>query len=465
MKPPILIIGLGRSGVGAAKLLKALGHEVIVLDSSKNDELLSKAVELRKQGIKVHLGTPLKSESFEPWIENLSEVVISPSIPWDHQALQELRLQKILIKGEISLAWEKLKHLPWVGITGTNGKTTVTYMLQHVLQSNQLHAPIGGNVGKAATEIALNYHNQKINPDWLIMELSSYQLETTPEITPKIAIWTNLTPDHLERHGTIEKYSNIKERLLINAEIPIYNADDPFLISQRDSLKKGIWISAEAKNHYSESLDYWINNKGIIMEQQKELFHSSCLTIPGKHNLQNLLFVIAASRKIGLSGSAIGNCLKAFKGVPHRLEKLGMIDKITIFNDSKATNYESAKLGLIAIPYPAIIIAGGIAKKGDPSEWLIELKRRSRGIVLFGNCALYLEKIIKSSGYKGAIHCCTTLPEALEIALAITLQLRTKSLLFSPACASFDQYKDFEARGDHFCSLIKPLLTNQSESC
>ena len=460
MKSKVVVFGLGRSGVGAANLLHSEGHQVIVLESCTGPKYTSNAEKLRRKGIKVELGKPLELLSFTPWLDQLDAVVISPSIAWNHNTLNELRELGVTVKGEMGLAWEKLKSVPWIGITGTNGKTTVTHMLNHVLESNHIKAPMGGNMGNAAAELAQKIRDSPEKPDWLIMELSSYQLEAASDVSPHIGIWTNLTPDHLERHGTINTYGAIKRRLLENSEIPIYNADDKYLSKERPYLKKGIWISTKGNCLSTNPSDFWLNERGMIVENGEELFHSSELLIPGEHNLQNLLMVTAAARKVGLSASSIKNSLRSFLGVPHRLEKLGNFDGISVFNDSKATNFESAKVGLIAVQSPTIVLAGGQAKKGDASQWINEINKRACGVVLFGHSKNHLKDLIGLSGFSGELLCCQNLHEAIELGRTIGIKKGARSLLFSPACASFDQYKDYEERGEHFRELISPLLTN-----
>ena len=464
MKSKIIVVGLGRSGIGAAKLLNSEGEEVIILESCESPKFESHSDALKSSGIQVELRKPLELLSFQPWIDQIKYVVISPAIPWDHRTLNELRTLGVDIKGEISLAWERLKDRPWIGITGTNGKTTVTHMLKHVLVFNQLKAAMGGNVGISAAEMALKFREANEIPDWLIMELSSYQLEASPEISPRIGIWTNLTPDHLERHENIETYSNIKRRLLENSVTPVYNADDKFLMQNRSQLKKGIWVSTKGFGSPSFPSDFWINEAGMILEKGKTLFNASALDIPGDHNKQNLLMVTAAAREVGLTGMSIEQSLKSFRGVPHRLEKLGNLFGMHIFNDSKATNYESAKMGIMAVPSPTIIIAGGQAKKGNADEWLREINKRACGIVLFGESAKYLEHLISLTSFTGAISCCTNLHKALDIAIEIGIEKKAKSLILSPACASFDQYRDYEERGESFRELFENLSLPNSSS-
>ena len=454
-----IVVGLGRSGIGAAKLLNQQGHKVLVIEQSNNEEVKQISKGLKNLGILVELGKPFQISSFQPWLKELSFVVISPSVPWGHRTVNELRDLGIKVQGEISLAWKQLKHIPWIGITGTNGKTTVTEMLGHILKENQLYAPAGGNVGTAASEIALQSSlNKNWLPIYLIMELSSYQIETAPEISPEIGIWTTFTPDHLERHKTLENYFSIKNSLLEKSSTRIYNADDEYLNAHRNYLKDGIWISTNANANDRKKAKYWINKEGVVLEENNKLFHSSILQIPGRHNLQNLLLVTAAAREIGLSPNAIEQGLKKFKGVPHRLEFIGEIEDIKIFNDSKATNYDSANVGLEALGPNTIVLAGGQAKQGDDSDWLIQINKSCVGVFLFGSSAKTLEQKIKKSGFKKDILICENLEAAVNLAMSQKTSEKISNILLSPACSSFDQYKDFEERGNHFKQLIKPFL-------
>ena len=455
-----VVVGLGRSGIGAARLLKAKGHEVTVLERSIEPNIQILAADLRLQGIDVELGKPLELASFSPWLDQIDAVVISPGIAWNHPTLTELRQRGINILGEMAVAWRNLSDLPWIAITGTNGKTTVTHLLNHVLESNGLKAPMGGNVGHAAAEIALSREQSNAErPDWLVMELSSYQIEAAPEIAPHIGIWTNLTADHLERHGTIDAYRKIKRGLLERSKIRIFNGDDPDLSSQRSSWGHGLWVSSKGPGNPDNPADLWIDTEGLVREQQGALFNASALAMPGQHNLQNLLLVTAAARKAGLTAHSIEASLRSFPGVPHRLELLGQVKKMSVFNDSKATNYDAASVGLQAVPTPAVVLAGGQTKQGDASDWLQQLHQRACAVVLFGAGASELKELIQTSDFTGDLHCCINLNDAVALAIPLGLEHQAACLLLSPACASFDQYQDFEARGDHFRSLVEPLLT------
>tara|TARA_Y100001968_G_scaffold173414_1_gene158793 strand:- start:904 stop:2283 length:1380 start_codon:yes stop_codon:yes gene_type:complete len=455
-----IIVGLGRSGAGAAKLLHSEGEKILVIEKSKEKDCSLLKQELQELGISIAFEKPLIISSFKPWLKELSSVVISPAVPWDHATLNELRRLGIKVQGEISLAWERLKHIPWIGITGTNGKTTVTHMLHHVLISNQIHSEIGGNVGNSAAEIALKYAtNNQILPKWLIMELSSYQIESAPSISPEIGIWTTLTPDHLDRHGSLNKYASIKRSLLEKSSFRIYNADDKYLTSQRNILKPGVWISADYDNTIdNHKVDYYVNSQGIIFEKGEELFNGSVLSIPGLHNIRNLLMVTAAARKIGLSSNAIKKGLSSFTGVNHRLEYIGKYEQIKFFNDSKATNYESASAGLQAIPCPTIVIAGGEEKQGDPSDWLNQINQTACGIILYGSCANKFKHLIRASGFKKQINIHLNLRNATEDAINMAISEKASSVILSPASSSFDQYKNYEERGNDYKDFLMPFL-------
>ncbi len=454
-------MGLGCSGISAARLLNKQGQKVIVFEQSQSPTVTEMAKVLTKEEIQVELNTPLEIKSFKPFLDDLEKVVISPGIAWNHPILEELRQKRIQITSEISLAWDKLKHFPWIGITGTNGKTTVTSLLHHVLESNGQLAPMAGNVGNAATQLALQLETKALqHPDWLVIELSSYQIEASPEISPLIGIWTNLTTDHLERHGSLDAYTKIKQGLIERSEIRILNADDPVISQQRKLLDNGssTWISTKGRGTQKNPIDLWINQKGIVENTNGELFECSAFSPPGQHNRQNLLLVTAAALKAGISAKGIEDSLRTFKGLPHRLEPIGKVKNMFIFNDSKATNFHSASKAIEAVSPPSIVIAGGRMKLGDSyQDWLKQINENSCGAVLFGEGAMSLKKIIEGSGFKGPLHCCGGLKEAVQLAFAEGMVEKAQTILFSPACSSFDQYSDFEARGEHFRALIQDM--------
>ena len=458
-----LIVGLGRSGVGAARLLHAQGHQVVVLERDNGPEQQSKAQQLKDQGIQTELGCHLEFSSFQPWLDQVEQVVISPGIPWDHPTLMQLRDHGVTVRGEMAVAWQALRHCPWIGVTGTNGKTTVTHLLHHVLNQAGLHAPMAGNVGHSAAELGLQCMDpSQTKPDWIVMEMSSYQIESANEVRPTIGIWTTLTPDHLERHGSMDAYRDIKQGLLQRSKHAVLNADDTDLKSRQAHWPDAQWVSSAQTNHEPFNLELWVNPEGFVCNKKGALFPANALAMPGEHNRQNMLLVTAAALQAGLEPQAIERGLRSFPGVPHRLENLGSLHGMKVFNDSKATNYDAAAVALQAVPGPIILLAGGLSKQGDASGWLQLLQDKVCSIALFGSDRDVLSGLIRDFGYTGNVTSHSTMTDAVTAAVENGKNGNAASLLLSPACASFDQYKDFEARGNHFREMIEQYSLSPS---
>ncbi len=458
-EPFTVVVGLARSGTGAARLLKARGGRVLILESRRSPDLENRSSTLRASGIEVMLGTPLAITSFEALGRRPGAVVVSPGIPWDHAVLEELRRRGVRVCGELSIAWEESRGIPWIGITGTNGKTTVTHLVSHLLCRAGLDAPMAGNVGLSAAELILERReNGARAPDWLVAELSSYQIESSAELAPRIGLWTTLTPDHLERHGTLERYRSIKRGLLERSTTRLLNADDPDLRSQASSWDRAEWVSAGPRQHLPGCISplLWIE-AGLVWGPGGALFPAACLRMPGAHNRQNLLLAAATGLKLGLEPAVMEAAFRSFPGVPHRLERIRELAGVTWFNDSKATNYAAAEVGLTALAAPLVALAGGEAKQGDPQAWLEALGRQAAAVVLFGAARDAFAALLRESGYGGSVTVVEGLAEAVPLARGLAAAHRCSTVLLSPACASFDQYTDFEARGEHFRQLVAAL--------
>jgi UDP-N-acetylmuramoylalanine--D-glutamate ligase len=457
--PFTVVIGLGRSGVGAARLLASSGERVRLIESTRNEALERRAADLRRDGIEVNLDTPLEPEHFRWPTGHAVKVVVSPGIRWDHPTLVHLRQQGVAVIGEMEVAWEALASVPWIGITGTNGKTTVTHLVGHLLQVAGLDAPICGNVGVSAAELALQRRSGHQNPpDWLVAELSSYQIEAAPGIRPRIGLWTTLTPDHLERHGSLDNYRAIKRSLLERSETALLNADDADLASRAASWDGAIWVTARSKADLADGIDplLWVEGDRVHGETGP-LMAADCLAMPGAHNRQNMLMAVAVGLRLGLDPATMEAAFRSFPGVPHRLERIRELDGITYYNDSKATNFDAAEVAVKALAQPLVVLAGGEAKQGDPAGWIEELKRHARAVVLYGNAANRFDQLLSHHGYGGERQICPGLEEAVPSARQLAQRLECGAVLLSPACASFDQYVDFEARGDHFRRLVSGL--------
>ncbi|MBE9125230.1 MULTISPECIES: UDP-N-acetylmuramoyl-L-alanine--D-glutamate ligase [unclassified Coleofasciculus] len=466
--PNAHVIGLGRSGIAAARLLKQEGWQVIVSDSKTSEFLQLQQQELSKEGIPVKLSHSLMLEHSD--LPQL--IVVSPGVPWDIPILIEARNRGIDTVGELELAWRHLNGCPWVGITGTNGKTTTTALIAAIFQTAGFQAPACGNIGYAACELALKERERgsrgktdnssaakrQKSLDWIIAEISSYQIESSRSLAPRIGVWTTFTPDHLNRHQTLDNYYNIKASLLARSQLQVFNGDDSYL----RQLGANHWADAYWTSVKGQTIDanfrpwVYIENGWVIAEAEPILPVAS-LRMVGNHNHQNLLMAVAAARLVGIEKEAIAHGIVNFPGVPHRLEHIITWQGIDFINDSKATNYDAAQVGLAAVAAPTILIAGGEAKTGDDSQWMETIKGKAAAVLLIGDAAPAFAERLKQVGYT-CYEIVETLALAVPRATELAQQYQARVVLLSPACASFDQYQSFEHRGDDFRQLCLELL-------
>ena len=455
------IIGLGRSGIAAARLLNKDGWQVTLVDSATEAQIASRSnanqlqaaqQQLNQEGVTVKLNSSVTLDS-----KNAPDsIVVSPGVPWDITALETARQQGIETIGEVELAWRYLNNIPWVGITGTNGKTTTTALIEAIFQAAGLNAPACGNIGNAACELAIQNFDAANSKsfDWIIAELSSYQIESSVELAPQIGIWTTLTPDHLNRHKTLDNYYQIKASLLRRCQQKIVNGDDRYL--QQAGLELGqdvIWTSVKGKNSFTDNrrLEVYIEDAWIVAFGEL-IAPISLFKMPGEHNLQNLLVAVAAAKLAGIDKSAIAKTITTFPGVAHRLEYVCTYQGIKFINDSKATNYDAAEVGLNSVEAPVVLIAGGQAKTGEDNVWIDTIKAKAVAVLLIGEAAPAFAQKLSDRGYDN-YQIVETMENAVTKSLAIAQEQQAKVVLLSPACASFDQYLSFEARGDHFRQL------------
>ncbi|MEL7503210.1 MAG: UDP-N-acetylmuramoyl-L-alanine--D-glutamate ligase [Cyanobacteria bacterium J06554_6] len=447
MEKRATVIGLGKSGAAAAKLLQREGWAVTISDRNTHDRLLPLKANLESNGITVSLG-----DTFLP-TSDLDLVVASPGVPWDLSALVIAREMGIETIGEMELAWRHLSHVPWVGITGTNGKTTTTELVAAIFRAAGLNAPACGNIGYAACQVALDP-----TPDWVIAELSSYQLEASIGPKPQVGIWTTFTPDHLSRHKTIENYYNIKASLMDRSEVMVMNGDDPTLRAKVDPLRPNThWTSMEGPTAIAPIQPQTYIEGGWIMHQGETVIPAKTLKMVGHHNQQNLLMAVAAARLAGIANEPIRTAIETFPGVLHRLEYVLTWQGIDYINDSKATNYDAAEVGLRSVDAPTVLIAGGAAKDGEDAAWIAQIKEKAAGVLLIGAAAPQFAERLKAAGYD-QYEIAETMENAVRRSQEIAPSLGAKVVLLSPACASFDQYLNFEVRGDDFRSLCKQYL-------
>lgn len=451
--PNAYVIGLGRSGIAAARLLKRHGWQVTVSDSGTSKSLQTMQQDLMAEGIEVRLGN-----RFSPDPALMDQVVVSPGVPWDLPALVRARELGITTVGEVELAWQTLHTVPWVGVTGTNGKTTTTALIAAIFQTAGFQAPACGNIGYAIGEVALQALSPETpTPDWVIAELSSYQIESSASVAPQIGIWTTFTPDHLSRHYTLENYYNIKARLLKQAKYQIFNGDDPYLRQVQQDWQQAYWTSVTGTNLPCPPERGAHIEAGWVVAQGERIVPVAALRMVGAHNQQNLLMAVLAARLADIEPAAIVEAIETFPGVPHRLEHICTWNGIDFINDSKATNYDAAEVGLSAVAAPAILIAGGEAKAGDDTVWLHTIQAKAASVLLIGSAAPTFAQRLEQTGYRH-YEIVETMDRAVVRGAELAKERGAKVVLLSPACASFDQYPNFEQRGDHFRQLCQQML-------
>jgi UDP-N-acetylmuramoylalanine--D-glutamate ligase len=454
--PNAHIIGLGRSGMAASRLLKHSGWDVHLSDRGFSPTLQQQQQQLETEGISIKL-----SDRYTLSGDNLPQlIVVSPGVPWDLPVLVEARSRGIDTIGEMELAWRSLKAFPWVGITGTNGKTTTTALIAAIFQTAGLVAPSCGNIGYAACELALK---KEPSFDWIIAEISSYQIESSLELAPQIGIWTTFTPDHLSRHYTLDNYYNIKASLLERCQQQILNGDDLYLREQAIArFPDALWTSVSGKDSFLGARDrgIYLDDAGWIVFCENRIIPANLLQMVGVHNQQNLLMAVAAAKLAGIDNDAIAHAIETFPGVPHRLELICTYAGANFINDSKATNYDAAQVGLASVKTPAILIAGGEAKAGDDTIWLKTIQTQAIHVLLIGEAAPAFAQRLQQVGYE-AWEIVETMENAVSRAAELVKSLNAAVVLLSPACASFDQYRSFEHRGEHFRQLCEQLVTTR----
>ncbi len=435
----VLVIGLGRSGLAAARLAAARGAQVTLTDARSADALGRRAVEAKDLGVELHLdGTP------PALAEHADLVVLSPGVPPQTALVRRARRIGLPVWGEIELAARFCRNRI-VGVTGSNGKSTVTTMIAKMIEPTGSLAGVGGNLDTPFAELL-----GEDDPATLyVLELSSFQLETTESLNAEVAVILNLSPDHLDRYDSYDAYARAKARLL-ELQSPtahtILNADDPdsrrFEASVRGKLHR-----FSTRNEVDRGA-FLAGNHMVLRTQHGEetLLDRSEMPLPGDHNVANALAASLAARLVGCPAEMIAEALRAYRALPHRLEYVATVDGVKFFNDSKATNPASTARALTSFePGTVHLILGGKDKGSDWSSLVPLIRERARRVLLVGQCRAQLAELL--DGVVPLLDC-ETVPAAVETApLGAAVG---DVVLLSPGCASFDQYSNFEERGDDF---------------
>src|SRR6202451_165826 len=446
----VLVVGLGKSGVASALFLKAHGARVTVSDTKSGDELHNEIPTLLDHGIAVETGG-----HGERTFRGQDLIVVSPGVPVDAPALVQARNLGEPVIGEIELAARFLPG-PIIAITGSNGKTTTTTLVGEIMTAGGFSALVGGNIGTPAISLA-----ERAKPETVIvLEVSSFQLETIQTFRPKVAVVLNVTPDHLDRHRTFEAYVDAKARIFENqgaADYAVLNADDPTCVALAARTKAQVfWFSRQKEVQRGA----WVREGTILFRDasgQREIMLVSEIPLKGAHNLENVLAAVCAGVLMGCGPEKIRLAVREFKAVEHRLEFVATIRGVDYYNDSKATNVDATIKALESFPANLHLILGGKDKGSDYSVLNDLLKQRVKRVYTIGAAAAKIESQAKGT----------------EIVSAGTLEAAVKRasdaaapgdiVLLAPACASFDQFESYEHRGQVFKDLVRQLAARKQE--
>jgi UDP-N-acetylmuramoylalanine--D-glutamate ligase len=438
---PYLIVGLARSGQAAARLLAGRGEQVAGCDSGSPEG----AAGLREAGVEVRLDT----EGIE-LLEGARCLVKSPGVSREAAVIAAAAERRIPVIGELELAWRLLPNR-FVAVTGTNGKTTVTELLGHVWRTAAEPVAVAGNVGTPLASLV----DQSPAEATVVCECSSFQLEDSKAFGPECAVLLNATPDHLDRHRDFDEYLRAKLRIFANQgndDVAVYNASEPAL----DGLDLGGCARRIAYCRGPDPGCHVSIAEGVIFSGHEPLLEASELSLIGPHNADNAMAAAAAALAMGIERDAVREGLRSFAGIPHRLERVGEVGGVVYVNDSKATNVAAAAAALRSFDGGVRAILGGSLKGGDFKGLVDPASERCVACYLIGDAAGPLERDLGPAREAGvALRRCDGLADAVRSASADAGP--GEVVLLAPACASFDAYRDFEQRGEHFRSLVGEL--------
>lgn len=429
-----MVLGLAKSGVGAIHLLRSQGAKVSGVDNRNLTDLpdVQKLVE--------------NSEIFfssgqEASLGNIDTLVVSPGVPLSHPLIQQALRRSIRVIGEIELAYWFLRG-PILAITGSNGKTTTASLVGHILKSAGVAAQIGGNIGFAATGMIAASHFQQ----WNVLELSSFQLETVHSFHAQLAAVLNVTPNHLDRHGTIQEYARIKGNIFSNqrfSDWAVLNAANP---------TSAAYSKSTVANIASFCGDSCRISGNRIELFGKPLMRVSEVALPGSHNLENVMAAATLSSLAGAKHEDIAGAVASFQGVKHRLEFIREVNGVKFYNDSKATSVDAALKAIEALPGPLWVILGGLDKGGSYLPLATPLSQKAKAALLIGSAAAIIENELKD---------CVPLEPCGELETALRSVVKQAqpgdTVLLAPACASYDQFSGYEHRGEVFRQIVEQL--------
>ena len=458
----VLVLGASRSGIGAAVALVELGVDVVLSDRHDPDSLPG-LQEIVGRGVRFVAESALDKQWPHPDL-----VVKSPGVPGEAKPVSLARARGVPVWSELELAYALLPN-PFDAVTGTNGKTTTTALLGHLFTTAGRPARVLGNIGVAVTSVV----GRISSDEELVVEVSSFQLEDTFAFRPAVGVFINLTPDHLDRHGTMERYLACKAALFAHqgpGDVAVLNLADPAVAALAVELTAraagprvaGFSVAGPGAGGPREALrtQSWVEGDDLFLEGEP-VVRVAEIKLPGRHNLENCLAAGTAALARGLDRAAVAEGLRTFSGVAHRLETAGMVAGVTYVNDSKATNVEATLTALNAYPQNTLLILGGRDKASDYRPVARACARGCKAVYLIGEATPLIESAFAQVRVNERLR---DVPEVracgdLETAVRLAAKAATAGdvVLLAPACASFDQYKNFEERGHHFRELVARL--------
>ncbi len=440
----VLVVGLGKSGLAAALFLRRRGAQVTVSDVRSAEALARDIPALLEEGIMVETGghglLTFRRQDL---------IVVSPGVSLDTPELVQVKNFGLPVIGELELAAHFLKG-KLAAITGSNGKTTTTTLLGEILDASGFRTLVGGNIGVPVVSLI----DESADESWSVLEVSSFQLETTEEFHPNIAVILNITPDHLDRHGTFENYAMAKERIFAA------QAASDALVLNADNVRTAAAAARSAAPVYWFSMEHsvprgaWIEEGAIVFRGVRDgtvehIIPLSHIPLKGEHNVENVMAAICAARLAGAPADEIRRAIERFKAVEHRLEYVATLNGVEFYNDSKATNVDATAKAIAAFSGGIHLILGGKDKNSDYTQLSPLLRERVRAVYTIGSAAAKIE-----SHLRGVVplHSCETLERAVNAAAAAAHP--GEVVLLAPACSSFDQFDSYEHRGRVFKELV-----------
>ncbi|SHH12387.1 UDP-N-acetylmuramoyl-L-alanine--D-glutamate ligase [Tepidibacter thalassicus] len=442
----VLLVGLAKTGISTVKKLISMGADVIVNDIKNEEQLKDIIINLKGYNVKYVLGKHIEN------INDIDLTIVSPGVPLDLLFIKKLKENNIEVIGEVEFSYRLCKGT-FIGITGTNGKTTTTTLVGEIFKAVNKNTYVVGNIGNPVIDVVDKSNENSI----LITELSSFQLESIKYFRPKVSAILNITEDHLDRHKTMENYINAKARIFENQneeDFTILNYDCPIVRSMASKCRsKVIFFSRR------EILDegVFVKEDNIVIKFKDIntiLMNKNEISIPGDHNLENSLAAICIGVVLNLDLNLIKNTLKTFDGVEHRLEFVRKINDIKFINDSKGTNPDASIKAIKSYKDPIVLIAGGMDKKSDFKEFVKYFNGRVKELVLMGETADIIEKTANKEGFFNC-HKVKNMKEAVK--KSYELAKSGDVVLLSPACASWDMYESYEVRGKDFKNEVFSL--------